>query len=79
VNRREMATVGSICTASRIRRTLLGLTLTVLAMLGASGNALAALSFSTAPALPTLPAVTLNGHQQTTTTAMTNFAITEIR
>lgn len=72
-----MADVGSMCTASRIRRTLLGLTLAALAMLVASGNASAALSFSTAPALPTLPGITLNGAQQTTTTAMTNFAITE--
>jgi hypothetical protein len=32
------------------------------------------LSFSSAPAMPTLSAVTLNGQAQTTTTTMTNFA-----
>jgi WxL domain surface cell wall-binding len=35
------------------------------------------LSFSTAPAMPTLSAVTLNGAAQTTTTTMTNFAIAD--
>jgi hypothetical protein len=36
-----------------------------------------ALSFSTAPGLPTLGAVTLNGQAQTTTTQMTNFAVAD--
>src|SRR5580658_19361 len=35
------------------------------------------LSFSTAPGLPTLGAVTLNGQAQTTTTQMTNFAVAD--
>jgi hypothetical protein len=35
------------------------------------------LSFSTAPALPTLSSITLNGSAQTTTTAMTNFGIAD--
>src|SRR5947209_7541210 len=34
-----------------------------------------ALSFYTAPAMPTLTSVTLNGAAQTTNTAMTNFAV----
>jgi hypothetical protein len=46
-------------------------------MLALSPAASATLSFSTAPTLPALPTVTLNGHAQTTTTAMTNFAISE--
>jgi len=33
------------------------------------------LSFSSAPALPTLTAITLNGQAQTTNTTMTNFAV----
>src|ERR1700759_4626613 len=33
------------------------------------------LSFSTAPALPTLTAITLNGQAQTTNTTMTNFSV----
>lgn len=35
------------------------------------------LSFSTAPAMPTLSSITLNGSAQTTTTAMTNFGIAD--
>lgn len=35
------------------------------------------LSLSTAPAMPTLSAITLNGSAQTTTTAMTNFGIAD--
>src|SRR6201999_269849 len=33
------------------------------------------LAFSTAPAMPTLSAITLNGQAQTTNTAMTNFGV----
>ena len=49
----------------------------VLAVLASGAPAWAASgpSFATAPALPTLPAVTLNGQAQTVTTTMTNFAI----
>jgi hypothetical protein len=36
-----------------------------------------ALEFLTAPALPTLPAVTLNGAAQTSKSAMTNFSVKE--
>ncbi|MDQ6811727.1 MAG: hypothetical protein M3Z95_07510 [Actinomycetota bacterium] len=43
--------------------------------LGAPVPAWAAPTFSTPPALPTLPTVTLNAQAQTTTTAMTNFAV----
>jgi hypothetical protein len=35
------------------------------------------LSFSTAPAMPTLGAITLNGGAQTTATTMTNFAVAD--
>jgi hypothetical protein len=35
------------------------------------------LSLSTAPAMPTLSAITLNGSAQTTTTAMTNFGVAD--
>jgi hypothetical protein len=35
------------------------------------------LSFSTAPAMPTLSAITLNGQAQTSTTAMTNFGVAD--
>jgi hypothetical protein len=45
-------------------------------MLALSPVASATLSFSTPPHLPTQPGVTLNGTRQTTTTTMTNFAIT---
>ncbi|MGH3600792.1 MAG: hypothetical protein ACRDQH_11030 [Pseudonocardiaceae bacterium] len=56
-------------------RALAALIAVAAAMLGLSAGAQATVSFATAPALPTLPAITLNGHAQTTTTAMTNFAI----
>ncbi len=36
-----------------------------------------ALSFSTAPAMPTLTSITLNGFTQTTNTMMTNFAVAD--
>ena len=36
-----------------------------------------ALTFSTAPAMPTLISITLNGFAQTTTTTMTNFAVAD--
>jgi hypothetical protein len=49
--------------------------LATLVVLTQSSTAWAALSFSSAPALPTLPTVVLNGQAQTTTTGMTNFAI----
>jgi hypothetical protein len=35
------------------------------------------LSFSTAPAMPTLSSITLNGQAQTTTTTMTNFGVAD--
>lgn len=35
------------------------------------------LKFGTAPALPALPAVALNGHSQTTSAKMTSFAVTD--
>ncbi len=35
------------------------------------------LTFSTAPTMPTLSAITLNGSAQTTTTAMTNFGVAD--
>jgi hypothetical protein len=35
------------------------------------------LTFSTAPAMPTLSSITLNGQAQTTTTAMTNFGVAD--
>jgi hypothetical protein len=40
-------------------------------------TASATLSFATAPALPTLPGVTLSGQAQTTTVAMTDFAVSD--
>jgi hypothetical protein len=58
-----------------LRRATLALTIAALVMLAIVDTASATLSFSTAPALPTLPGLTLNGKQQTTTTTMTNFAI----
>jgi uncharacterized protein YraI len=36
-----------------------------------------ALTFSTAPTMPTLSSITLNGSAQTTTTAMTNFGVAD--
>jgi hypothetical protein len=57
----------------------------VLALGGASlvapGDALALfeLKFGTAPALPTLSAVTLNAKSQTVNTTMTNFAVSDTR
>jgi hypothetical protein len=53
-----------------------GVAVAALTALVGPTTASAAPSFSTAPALPTLPSVTLNGKQQTTTTLMTNFAVT---
>lgn len=60
---------------ARRRSALRGLAFAALALLASSGDAQASLSFSTAPALPTLPAVTLNGKQQTVNGQMTNFAV----
>jgi hypothetical protein len=53
----------------------------LLAALGAAAPALGAdeLKFATAPVLPTLPGVTLNGHSQTLTSTMTNFAVLDTR
>jgi hypothetical protein len=52
-------------------------------MLGLSTPTLAwgllELKFVTAPALPSLPAVTLNAAAQTTTTTMTNFSVEDLR
>jgi hypothetical protein len=54
--------------------------ITALAVLAAGqGTALAAFEFGTAPKLPTLPAVTLNGKAQTAETTMANFSVTDTR
>jgi hypothetical protein len=58
-----------------VRRAAVASAIAALVMLAIVDSASATLSFSTAPALPTLPGLTLDGKQQTTTTTMTNFAI----
>lgn len=45
--------------------------------LPASAAGAGSLTFGTAPALPALPAVTLNAHSQTTNATMTNFSVTD--
>src|SRR5690349_23389028 len=71
------------------RKSLATLVAAATALLALPGAALAAssndqtqfsvtggsLSFSSAPAMPTLTAITLNGQAQTTNTTMTNFAV----
>ena len=69
-----MPPASSLRTRRRAGPALIGVAVTA-AMLALNASAQATVSFSTAPALPTLPGITLNGHAQTTTTAMTNFAI----
>src|SRR4051812_20424344 len=73
--------------SSRTRTSLAALA--AAALLAVPGTALAAssndqtqfsvtggsLSFSSAPAIPTLTAITLNGQAQVTNTTMTNFAV----
>jgi hypothetical protein len=51
------------------------LALAALGVASALPAAAGALSFATAPDVPTLPAVTINGHSQTDTAQMNNFAI----
>jgi hypothetical protein len=63
--------------ATGARRPALALCVATLITLGLAGPATAALTFSTAPALPTLSPLTLNGRLQTTTTTMANFAVSE--
>lgn len=55
----------------------LGLTLLFLAL--PSGAGAGPLIFATAPALPTLTSVTINGKSQTVNTTMTNFAVSDTR
>jgi hypothetical protein len=65
-------------TSSRNRRLVLACAAmaTLQAALALPSNAWG-LSFSTAPALPTLPTVTLNAKAQLSTAQMTNFAVTD--
>lgn len=51
----------------------------IMLALGAPATALGAgsLTFGTAPALPVLPAVTLNAHSQTTNATMADFSVTD--
>jgi hypothetical protein len=72
-----MIVSGGMPAFAQIRRVAVALAVSCCLLLAFAGTASAALSFSTAPALPVLPGVTLNGQSQATTTAMTNFAITE--
>jgi WxL domain surface cell wall-binding len=68
--------------SAAVRRRLLSSAIApVVVVLAAPAPAWGVLSleFKTAPALPALPALTLNGQAQTLTTAMTNFAITDER
>lgn len=64
-----------------LRRAALALTAALVAIIAilmiSTTSASATLSIATAPALGALPGVTLNGHQQTTTKAMANFAISQ--
>lgn len=60
------------------RLVALGMTTAVLAAgLAAPAWGATELKFGTAPALPALPTLTLNAQSQTTTTKMTNFAVTD--
>lgn len=61
------------------RRALLLAPAAIALALPASAAAILELRFVSAPALPSLPAVTLNGRAQTATTAMTNFSVENLQ
>jgi len=63
-----------------VRITLCAIVAGCLLLLAASAvNAAGSLTFASAPKLPTLTAVTINGKSQTVNTAMTNFAVSDTR
>jgi hypothetical protein len=58
-----------------MRRALTGTALVATLGWGACAGPAHALSFATTPDVPNLPALTLNGHAQTLTATMSNFAV----